>query len=75
MKKISCLLLLLFFFVSPFSLNAQNLKDQVPSPKTKLEEFSARTGVVIIRGFEEIGREKFGSILKASKSDESFIVD
>ncbi len=47
--------MLLFFFVSPFSLNAQNLKDQVPSPKTKLEEFSARTGVVIIRGFEEIG--------------------
>ena len=55
MKKISCLLLLLFFFVSPLSLNAQNLKDQVPSPKTKLEEFSARTGVVIIRGFEGIG--------------------
>ena len=54
MKKFSCLFLVLFF-VAPLSLHAQNLKDQVPSPKTKLEEFSARTGVVIIRGFEEIG--------------------
>jgi len=40
----------------PFSVTAQNLKDQVPSPKTKLEEFSARTGTVIVRGFEEIGK-------------------
>jgi hypothetical protein len=50
--------LVLFLFVllaAPISLYAQNLKDQIPSPKTKLEEFSARTGVVIIRGFEEIG--------------------
>ena len=54
MKKLSCLFLVLFF-VAPLSLHAQNLKDQVSSPKTKLEEFSARTGVVIIRGFEEIG--------------------
>lgn len=54
MKKLSCLFLVVFF-VAPLSLHAQNLKDQVPSPKTKLEEFSARTGVVIIRGFEEIG--------------------
>ncbi len=55
MKKFSCLFLVFVFFVTPFSLNAQNLKGQVPVPKTKLEEFSARTGVVIIRGFEEIG--------------------
>ncbi len=54
MKKLSCLFLFIFF-IAPLSLHAQNLKDQVPSPKTKLEEFSARTGVVIIRGFEEIG--------------------
>jgi hypothetical protein len=54
MKKISCLFIILFL-VAPFTLHAQNLKDQVPSPKTKLEEFSARTGAVIIRGFEEIG--------------------
>ena len=54
MKKLSFLFLVVFF-VSPLSLHAQNLKNQVPSPKTKLEEFSARTGTVIIRGFEEIG--------------------
>ncbi len=54
MKKLRCLFLFIFF-IAPLSLHAQNLKDQVPSPKTKLEEFSARTGVVIIRGFEEIG--------------------
>lgn len=54
MKKLSCILLFILF-VAPISLHAQNLKDKVPSPKTKLEEFSARTGVVIIRGFEEIG--------------------
>ena len=54
MKKLSFLFLVVLF-VSPLSLYAQNLKDQVPSPKTKLEEFSARTGTVIIRGFEEIG--------------------
>ena len=54
MKKLSFLFLVVLF-VLPLSLHAQNLKDQVPSPKTKLEEFSARTGAVIIRGFEEIG--------------------
>ncbi len=54
MKKLSCLFLVVFF-IAPLTLHAQNLKDQVPSPKTKLEEFSARTGAVIIRGFEEIG--------------------
>jgi len=42
MKKFSCLLLVVFF-IAPLTLHAQNLKDQVPSPKTKLEEFSART--------------------------------
>ena len=55
MKKIKYLFLATFLVFMPFSLHAKNLKDQVPTPKTKLEEFSARTGVVIIRGFEEIG--------------------
>jgi len=54
MKKIITLIVAVMFAV-PFSVNAQNLKDQVPSPKTKLEEFSAKTGAVIVRGFEEIG--------------------
>lgn len=35
--------------------NAENLKDAVPQAKTKLEQFSAKTGVVIIRGFQKIG--------------------
>ena len=34
---------------------AQNLKDAVPQAKTKLEQFSAKTGAVIIRGFHKIG--------------------
>ena len=35
--------------------NAQNLKDSIPQAKTKLEQFSAKTGVVFIRGFQKIG--------------------
>ncbi|WP_428241548.1 hypothetical protein [Gynuella sp.] len=34
---------------------AQNLEDAVPEAKTKLEQFSTKTGVVIIRGFHKIG--------------------
>ncbi|NOH78727.1 hypothetical protein F0231_03120 [Vibrio sp. RE86] len=37
------------------SVFASNLKDTVPVPKTKLEQFSAKTGVVLVRGFEKIG--------------------
>lgn len=54
MKKTIALIVAVMLTV-PFSVNAQKLKDQVPPPKTKLEEFSARTGTVIVRGFEEIG--------------------
>jgi hypothetical protein len=35
--------------------NAENLKDTSAPAKTKLEQFSAKTGVVIIRGFQKIG--------------------
>lgn len=42
-------------FLASFTANATNLKDEIPAPKTKLEEFSVKTGVVIVRGFEEIG--------------------
>ncbi|MGJ8654570.1 MAG: hypothetical protein ACSHX8_15015 [Opitutaceae bacterium] len=52
MKKINLILLLALAPTIGFS---QNLKDEVPEPKTKLEQFTARTGVVIIRGFHEIG--------------------
>jgi len=34
---------------------AQNLKDTVPQAKTKLEQFSAKTGVVLVKGFHKIG--------------------
>lgn len=34
---------------------ASDLKDSVPEAKTKLEQFSAKTGVVLIRGFQKIG--------------------
>jgi len=54
MNKIYCFFFA-FIFMAPISLNAQNLKDQVLSPKTKMEEFSARKGTVIVGGFEEIG--------------------
>lgn len=37
------------------SAYAENLKDSVPQAKTKLEQFSAKTGVVLIRGFQKIG--------------------
>jgi len=37
---------------------AENLKDSVPEAKTKLEQFSAKTGVVLIRGFHKIGSEQ-----------------
>jgi hypothetical protein len=37
------------------SASAQNLQDSVPKAKTKLEQFRAKTGVVLIRGFQEIG--------------------
>lgn len=37
------------------SAYAENLKDSVPQAKTKLEQFSAKTGVILIRGFQKIG--------------------
>ena len=54
MKKLICIMIGTLC-VTSFAANAANLKDEIPTPKTKLEEFSAKTGVVIVRGFEEIG--------------------
>lgn len=55
MKRTILALALSAFFI-PTS-NAANLKDSVPEAKTKLEQFSAKTGVVMIRGFQKIGTE------------------
>jgi len=54
MMKITTLVVLALLLISN-SIQAKSLKDNAPEPKTKLEAFSARTGTVIIRGFENIG--------------------
>ncbi|MBE4111914.1 hypothetical protein HJ114_22970 [Vibrio parahaemolyticus] len=51
MKKLSVIALVLL----SCSVSANNLKDTVPEAKTKLEQFSAKTGVVLVRGFQKIG--------------------
>lgn len=53
MKK-KIIALAIFTLLIPASY-AANLKDSVPEAKTKLEQFSAKTGVVLIRGFHKIG--------------------
>lgn len=53
MKRIISLMLM--YLLCCTAVFAANLKDTVPQAKTKLEQFSARTGVVLIHGFEEIG--------------------
>ncbi|MDZ7698927.1 MAG: hypothetical protein U5R49_19040 [Deltaproteobacteria bacterium] len=53
MKTISIFFALLFSM--PLTGQAQKSKAEKALSKTKLEEFSQSTGVVVIRGFEEIG--------------------
>lgn len=54
--KTMILALTLALTTSAFTVDAANLKDNVKeAPKTKLEQFSAQTGVVIVRGFHKIG--------------------
>ena len=48
-------IILLFLVTISFNSIAEKLQDTVPTSKTKLEEFTAKTGAVIVRGFEEIG--------------------
>src|SRR5258708_37964644 len=51
---------LLFAFVS--EAPGQQTKE-APAPATKLEEFSAKTGIVVIRGFSTIGEVRgMGSV-------------
>ncbi len=52
MKKI--LILLMAFNLSNMA-NSKTLKDSIPENVTKLEQFTAKSGVVIIRGFHKIG--------------------
>jgi hypothetical protein len=53
MKKLFIAIYLTTLFTSPaFS---KNLNKSTPKEKTKLEQFSAKTGVVLIRGFHKIG--------------------
>src|SRR5258708_28007489 len=52
--------ILLFAFVS--EAPGQQTKEPLP-PATKLEEFSAKTGIVVIRGFSTIGEVRgMGSV-------------
>ena len=53
MKKLVIALFLVGLMANYAS--AENLKDDVPQAKTKLEQFSAKTGVVLVRGFQKIG--------------------
>jgi len=55
MKKIVCVLTGILC-AGTITAHAADVKEGVPAPKTKLEEFSARTGVVIIRGFQTLGK-------------------
>lgn len=70
MNKIYCFFIA-FIFIAPISLNAQNLKDQGLSPKTKLEEFSARKGTVIVGGLEKIGvvSGRYGTSIKVEAKE------
>lgn len=53
--KVITLFFLIFQLISSVTF-AQELKNELLEPKTKLEQFSVQTGSVIIRGFEEIGK-------------------
>lgn len=53
MKQVLFLIIYLLIFVS--ATFSQQTTEQAKEVKTKLEAFQARTGVVIIRGFSEIG--------------------
>jgi len=53
MKKTFITLAIVALFLP--SAYAQNLNDLEAKAKTKIEQFSARTGVVLIRGYEKIG--------------------
>ena len=53
MKKLIIIVSVLLMYVGVSY--AENLKDKIPEAKTKLEQFSAKTGVVLVKGFQKIG--------------------
>ena len=73
--KNSFLLLLLLILSYPSFAFSQELKDTVPQPKTKLEEFTAKTGVVIVKGFEEIGsiQGKYNTLITVDSQEFSIV--
>jgi hypothetical protein len=49
-------LVLSFVLAFPAIAAAQNLDSPKPAPSTKLEAFSARTGIVVVKGYTELGK-------------------
>lgn len=49
-------LAVLFSVVIAFPTFAQNTDVSQKTPSTKIEAFSSRTGIVVIKGFQEVGR-------------------
>jgi len=62
MRTVKILTLVLSFFVLSSNLLAETEKNE---SKTKLEEFSGETGVVIIKGFQDVG--KIGGVTVTSR--------
>ena len=53
---VSLLVAFILFTLSPPILVAQQSTEADKGPKTKLEEFQAQTGTVVIKGYSEIGK-------------------
>lgn len=72
LMKLKIFIIFVFTFVFSLALAQDNKESEAP-PKTKIEQFSAKTGSVIIHGYEEIGlvTGKYGSSI--SVSSEEFI--
>lgn len=66
--KIAMVSLGLILLLSPTAFAAES-QNPVPEAKTKIEQFSARTGVVIVRGFQRIG--KVGGLYSTAVTVES----
>ena len=56
--KYAHIILLFFLLLIPSVAFAEEVNEGLHEPKTKIEQFPAKTGSVIVRGFEEVGRVK-----------------
>ena len=54
-RLLSLIFLLASIFIFPVPARAQDIDETTPEPKTKLEAFELRNGVVVIKGFSRIG--------------------